>query len=82
MAEYDTGFDTGSSQKDHAGPGRRGPSLLLLLFGLVALAVSGWALLGPFSLDVLASFDGGWVLVGAAVVIGAVLVFLPNRRSK
>jgi len=82
VAEYNTGFDAGSSEEDQARPCRRGPSLLLLLFGLAALAVSGWALLGPFSLDFLATFDGGWILVGAAVVIGAVLVFLPSRRGK
>ncbi|MFD3811949.1 hypothetical protein [Rhodococcus sp. NPDC058639] len=82
MAEYDTAFDTGSAQEGQPRPGRRGPSILLLISGVVALLVSAWALVGPFSVDFLATFDGGWILVGVAVVIGAVLVFLPNRRSK
>ena len=79
MAEYDTAFDTGSAQEGRCW---RGPSILLLLSGVVALLVSAWALVGPFSVDFLTTFDGGWILVGVAVVIGAVLVFLPNRRSK
>ena len=55
-------------------------ALLLLLAALAALVVSGWAMIGPFSVEFLAAVDLGWVLVGAALLIGAVLVFLPNRR--
>lgn len=82
MAEYEKGFDTESPQEDRSGCGRRGPSVLLLLAGIAALLVSGWALIGPFSLDFLSGVDAGWVLVGVAVVVGAVLVFLPSRRGK
>ncbi|MFX1757929.1 Uncharacterised protein [Rhodococcus gordoniae] len=76
MADHETGTHT----EGRAERMRTGPSLLLLLAALAALVVSGWAMIGPFSVEFLAAVDLGWVLVGAALLIGAVLVFLPNRR--
>jgi len=73
--------DTGTCSENKAGRTRRRPSPLLLLSALVALVVSGWAMIGPFPLDVFASVDLGWVLVGVALVVGAVLVLLPSRRG-
>lgn len=88
MADFDPTFDPAADglDTDESAPGGsrtgRGPSVLLLLAAIVALAVSGWALVGPFSVDFLTSLDMGWVLVGGAIVIGAVLVLLPARRSR
>ncbi|MCK0093323.1 hypothetical protein HCA61_00400 [Rhodococcus sp. HNM0563] len=81
MADFDTTFDTGTDDAGATGKSRRGPSILLLLSAIAALVVSGWALIGPFSLDFLGTFDTGWILVGAAIVIGAILVLIPGRRK-
>ena len=81
MADFDTTFDAGIDDDGAAGTSQRGPSILLLLSAIAALVVSGWALIGPFSLDFLGTFDTGWVLVGAAIVIGAILVLIPGRRK-
>ncbi|EKT81894.1 hypothetical protein WSS_A15419 [Rhodococcus opacus M213] len=59
---------------------RKRPSPLLLLAGLAALLVSGWALAGPFSLEPLAKVEFRWLFVLVAVLVGVVLVFAPNRR--
>ncbi|EID80570.1 MULTISPECIES: hypothetical protein [Rhodococcus] len=59
---------------------RKRPSPLLLLAGLAALLVSGWALTGPFSLEPLANVEFRWLFVVVAVLVGVVLVFAPNRR--
>ena len=61
---------------------RKRPSPLLLLAGLAALLVSGWALAGPFSLEPLANVEFRWLFVVVAVLVGVVLVFAPNRRKK
>jgi hypothetical protein len=60
---------------------RKRPSPLLLLAGLAALLVSGWALAGPFSLEPLANVEFRWLFVVVAVLVGVVLVFAPNRRK-
>ncbi|MFD6060978.1 hypothetical protein [Rhodococcus wratislaviensis] len=60
---------------------RKRPSLVLLLAGLAALLVSGWALAGPFSLEPLANVEFRWLFVLVAVLVGVVLVFAPNRRK-
>lgn len=59
---------------------RKRPSPLLLLAGVAALLVSGWALAGPFSLELLANVEFRWLFVIIAVLVGVVLVFAPNRR--
>ncbi|HET8994466.1 hypothetical protein [Rhodococcus sp. SJ-2] len=81
MADFDTTFDAGTDDAGATDKARRGPSILLLLSAIAALVVSGWALIGPFSLDFLGAFDTGWILVGAAIVIGAILVLIPGRRK-
>lgn len=60
----------------------RRPSAMLLLLGLAALGVSGWALLGPGTFSWLTSFDGRWLLVAAAGVLGLALVLAPGRRRR
>ncbi|NLV78956.1 MAG: hypothetical protein GXY65_06350 [Rhodococcus sp.] len=87
MTDFDPAFDSAAGTGDTdteqtCGRAGRGPSILLLLSAIVALAVSCWALVGPFSVEFLTSLDMGWVLVGGAIVIGAVLVLLPARRSR
>lgn len=58
----------------------RGPSVPLLILGLVALAISGWVLLGPGTFQWMTTVDGRWALVAAAGVAGLVLVLAPGRR--
>ncbi|MCQ4120262.1 hypothetical protein [Rhodococcus tibetensis] len=74
MDEFDDTQETGTTTS------RTRPSPLLLLAGLAALLVSGWALVGPFSLEPLANVEFRWLFVIVAVVVGAVLVFAPNRK--
>lgn len=82
MADFDTDH-TGSGSEDTGTTRshRRGPSILLLLAAIAALAVSGWALIGPFSLDPLANVEFRWVFVAVAVAVGAALLFAPGKRS-
>ena len=82
MAEFDNdtlGNDTDTDSGTR--PRRRGPSVLLLLAAIAALAVSGWALIGPFSLEPLAGVGFRWVFVAVAVAVGAALLFAPGKRS-
>lgn len=58
----------------------RGPSVALLITGLIALAISGWVLLGPGTFQWMTTVDGRWALVAAAGVAGLVLVLAPGRR--
>nr|WP_137725463.1 hypothetical protein [Prescottella subtropica] len=74
-----TGDDTDTSSAPRRS---RRPSLGLLLAGLAALLVSGWALIGPFSLDALGHVEFRWIFVAVAVVIGAALVLSPARRTR
>ncbi|NKY50474.1 hypothetical protein [Nocardia vermiculata] len=60
---------------------RRGPSLSLLLAGLLAMLVSVWAFIGPTSWPVHSVVPVGWIVVGLAVVVGIVLVISPRRRK-
>ncbi|MFC9551068.1 hypothetical protein ACFTWF_09495 [Rhodococcus sp. NPDC056960] len=75
MDDVDDTQDTGQTRT------RKRPSPLLILAGVAALLVSGWALVGPFSLDPLANVEFRWLFVLAAVLVGLVLVFAPNRRK-
>ncbi|MDV2474771.1 hypothetical protein ACWDTG_25800 [Rhodococcus zopfii] len=82
MADFDTDYTgSGPDETDAARSRRRGPSILLLLAAIAALAVSGWALIGPFSLDPLANVEFRWVFVAVAVAVGAALLFAPGKRS-
>lgn len=60
---------------------RRGPSLLLLLAGILAVLVSVWAFLGPDSWPVHSTVPVGWIVVGAAVVVGIALVISPRKKK-
>lgn len=82
MADFDTDHvGTGPDDTDDR-PRRRGPSVLLLLAAIAALAVSGWALIGPFSLEPLANVEFRWVIVAVAVAVGAALLFAPGKRNR
>lgn len=76
--------DTDYTDPTEPAPGtrRRGPSILMLLSAIAALAVSGWALIGPFSLEPLANVEFRWLLVALAVVVGAALVFAPGKKKR
>ncbi|WP_420752887.1 hypothetical protein [Rhodococcus sp. O3] len=85
MADFDTdytGSGSGSDDTEATCSRRRGPSILLLVAAIAALAVSGWALIGPFSLDPIANVEFRWVFVAVAVAVGAALLFAPGKRSR
>ena len=69
MADHDT-----TEKRKHR------PSAVLLLAGLVALGVSAWALTGPTAWNG-GGLQFGWVLVVAAIVVGAVLVISPGKKK-
>ncbi|MFC4124834.1 hypothetical protein [Nocardia rhizosphaerae] len=59
---------------------RRRPAFSLLVTGLLALAVSVWALLGAPTPDNGGILPIGWGVVLAAIVIGLLLTFSPRRK--
>lgn len=59
----------------------RGPSLPLLIVGLLALALSVWALVGPSAWPAASMIPLGWIVVGGAIVVGLTLVLCPSRNS-
>jgi hypothetical protein len=75
MSDYDDTPDAEEARKT------KRPSVLLLIAGVLAMLVSVWALIGPFSLAPAADVQFRWIFVGAAVVAGLLLVILPNRRK-
>ncbi|MEV5837356.1 hypothetical protein [Nocardia sp. NPDC052112] len=57
---------------------KRGPSVSLLIVGLLALGVSIWAFIGPTTTATgVASL--GWIVVITAIVVGILLVITPRR---
>ncbi|WP_067683921.1 hypothetical protein [Nocardia miyunensis] len=60
----------------------RGPSFSLLFAGLLALAVSVWAFLGPSAWPAHSAFPIGWIVVAVAIVAGIVMVISPRRRGR
>ncbi|WP_305092306.1 hypothetical protein [Prescottella sp. R16] len=84
MAEFADNPDTTGDDTDETSAPRRSrwPSIGLLVAGLAALLVSGWALIGPFPLDPLGHVGFRWLFVAVAVLIGASLVFSPARRKR
>ncbi|MFE9786291.1 hypothetical protein ACFYO7_13015 [Nocardia salmonicida] len=58
---------------------RRRPAFTLLTTGLIALAVSVWALLGAPTPDDGGILPVGWGVVIAAIVIGLLLTLTPSR---
>ncbi|MFD4462411.1 hypothetical protein [Nocardia sp. NPDC058480] len=59
---------------------RRRPAFSLLTIGLIALAVSVWALLGAPTPDGGGILPIGWGVVIAAIVIGLLLTLTPSRK--
>jgi type IV secretory pathway VirB6-like protein len=57
----------------------RGPSVSLLIVGMLALGVSIWALIGPAAMPATGSVPLGWIVVIAAIVIGILLVISPRK---
>ncbi|TSE02073.1 hypothetical protein FOS14_01430 [Skermania sp. ID1734] len=53
---------------------RNRPSAMLLISGLVALVVSAWTMLGAPRIHGLHVFPLGWVVLGAALLVGVLLV--------
>lgn len=58
---------------------KRGPSVSLLIVGLLALGVSIWAFIGPATMTGSGVASLGWVVVIAAIVVGILLVISPRR---
>ncbi|WP_433757193.1 hypothetical protein [Nocardia sp. CA-135398] len=58
---------------------KRGPSVSLLIVGLLALGVSIWAFVGPAPMTATSVASLGWVVVIAAIVVGILLVISPRR---
>ncbi|WP_070377897.1 hypothetical protein [Rhodococcus sp. WMMA185] len=74
--------DTNETRDSDRTPTRRGPSVVMLLSGLAALFVSGWALAGQsFAVTLEDNIEFRWVFVAMAVLVGVVLVFTPSRRK-
>ncbi|PXX66488.1 hypothetical protein DFR70_103237 [Nocardia tenerifensis] len=59
---------------------RRGPSVSMLIVGLLVLGVSAWAFVGPESWPSTSVVPLGWIVVLVAIVVGIVLVVSPRRR--
>ncbi|MFD3510913.1 hypothetical protein [Nocardia sp. NPDC058666] len=59
---------------------RRRPAFTLLTTGLIALAISVWALLGAPTPDEGGFLPVGWGVVIAAIVIGLLLTLAPSRK--
>ncbi|MFE6925050.1 hypothetical protein ACFVAV_28800 [Nocardia sp. NPDC057663] len=60
---------------------RRRPAFSLLCTGLIALAVSVWALLGAPTPGGGGILPIGWGVVIAAIVIGLLLTISPRRKQ-
>ncbi|KAF0848382.1 hypothetical protein [Nocardia caishijiensis] len=60
----------------------RRPAFSLLVTGLLALAVSGWALLGAPTPDGGGILPVGWGVVIVASVVGLLLVLSPRRKRR
>ncbi|MFF2088808.1 hypothetical protein ACFVVM_33920 [Nocardia sp. NPDC058176] len=59
---------------------RRRPAFSLLLTGILALALSAWALLGAPTPDEGGILPIGWAVVITAIVIGLVLTLSSGRK--
>ena len=80
MADTDMTEGSDSTANTDSKATRRRPSGILLLAGLIALGVSIQAFTGPTAWDG-SGLKFGWILVVAAIVVGAVLVVSPGRKS-
>jgi hypothetical protein len=79
VAEQQTGTEQGPRVACRRGHRGAGFSPGLFFIGLLALAVSTWALIGP-GWDFATMIPIGWVVVAVAIVVGLVLVVSPRRR--
>ncbi|MEV0332971.1 hypothetical protein [Nocardia sp. NPDC050717] len=61
---------------------RRRPAFSLLVTGLLALAVSVWALLGAPTPGDGGILPIGWGVVLAAIVVGLLLTFAPSSKRR
>ncbi|MFC6009616.1 hypothetical protein [Nocardia lasii] len=59
---------------------RRRPAFSLLTIGLIALAVSVWALIGAPTPTDGGILPIGWGVVIAAIVVGLLLTLAPSRK--
>ncbi|MEU0543000.1 hypothetical protein ABZ319_24320 [Nocardia sp. NPDC005978] len=59
----------------------RRPSFSLLVAGVLGLAVSIWAFIGPHSWPISGGLSLGWIVVIVAIVVGVVLVLSPRKRD-
>ncbi|MEU2041296.1 hypothetical protein [Nocardia niwae] len=69
------------TEKKETTDSRGGPAASLLIAGLLSLAISVWAFVGPASWPATSMIPIGWVIVLAAIVIGIALVISPRKRS-
>lgn len=77
MAEQ---FDTPATAESRTAPARRRlPDPLALVVGLVSLGVAGFAVTGQAA--ALNGFDARWLLAGAAVLLGVLLLIGSLRRN-
>ncbi|MFF0491233.1 hypothetical protein ACWDSJ_22230 [Nocardia sp. NPDC003482] len=60
---------------------RRGPSISLLLAGVLALLVSVWAFIGPSAWPANSAVPIGWIVVGVAILVGVILVISPRKKG-
>jgi FtsH-binding integral membrane protein len=70
-----------TSETDGGSTKRRGPSISLLIVGLLALGVSVWAFIGPASMPASGVIPLGWIIVIAAIVVGVLLVLSPRKPN-
>lgn len=59
---------------------QRRPAFSLLITGLIALALSVWALLGAPTPENGGILPVGWGVVITAIIIGLLLTFSPRRK--
>jgi uncharacterized membrane protein HdeD (DUF308 family) len=67
------------TEREETTESRRGPAASLLIAGLLSIAISVWAFIGPASWPAASMIPIGWIVVIAAIVIGILLVISPRK---
>jgi uncharacterized membrane protein HdeD (DUF308 family) len=67
------------TEREETTESRRGPAASLLIAGLLSIAISVWAFVGPASWPAASMIPIGWIVVIAAIVIGILLVISPRK---
>ncbi|MEU1549350.1 MULTISPECIES: hypothetical protein [Nocardia] len=67
------------TEREETTDSRRGPAASLLIAGLLSIAISVWAFVGPASWPAASMIPIGWIVVIAAIVIGILLVISPRK---